>query len=144
MLKAQGKTDEALKLLDKAGEKLATLKETPAAIKYLGGQVIELLELIDPKKAKDLGTKLMSSDAVKKMNESANVTGAGNQKISAELQKRIQEMMDKQKQGQPLPMPPGPVAPAPDAPPQDAPAPDAPSQDAPPGNAPAPAPSGAP
>jgi tetratricopeptide (TPR) repeat protein len=138
ILKGQGKTEDALKLLDKAGDKLATLKETPAVIKYLGGQVIELMELIDPKKAKDLGTKLMSSDAIKKMSESTSMTGPGGQKISAELQKRIQEMMDKQKQGQPVPMP-GPVAPAPDAP-----TPDAPTQDSPPGDAPAPAPSGAP
>ncbi len=138
ILKSQGKTEDALKLLDKAGEKLATLKETPAVIKYLGGQVLELLELLDPKKAKDLGEKLMSTEA-KKASEATAVTGPGGQKISAELQKRIQEMMDKQKQGQPIPMP-GPVAPAPDAPPGG----DAPPQDAPPSDAPAPAPSGAP
>ncbi len=137
ILKGQGKTEEALKLLDKAGEKLATLKETPAVIKYLGGQVMELLELLDPKKAKDLSAKLMSTEA-KKAAEAAAMPGAGGQQISAELQKRIQEMMEKQKQGQPLPMP-GPVAPAPDAPVGDVPA-----QDAPPGDAPAPAPSGAP
>jgi tetratricopeptide (TPR) repeat protein len=136
ILKGQGKTEDALKLLDKAGEKLATLKETPGVIKYLGGQVIELVELIDPKKAKELGDKLMSTEA-KKASEAASVTGPGGQKISAELQKRIQEMMDKQKAGQPIPMPPGPVAPAPDAPaPADAPTPAAPS------DAPAPAPSG--
>jgi tetratricopeptide (TPR) repeat protein len=137
LLKGQGKTEDAMKLLDKAGEKLATLKETPAAIKYLGAQVIELIELIDPKKAKELGEKLMSTEA-KKASEAASVTGPGGQKISAELQKRIQEMMDKQKQGQPIPMP-GPVAPPGDAPPQDA-----PPADAPPSDAPAPAPSGAP
>ncbi len=140
ILKGEGKTDDALKLLDKAGEKLATLKETPAVIKYLASQVIEMLELIDPKKAKELGEKLMSSEA-KKAAETTAMPGAGSQKISAELQKRIQEMMEKQKQGQPVPMP-GPVAPAQDAPPPgDAP----PAQDAPPpGDAPAPPPSGAP
>lgn len=129
MLKAQGKTDEVLKLLDKAGEKLATLKETPGLIKYVGSQVIELLDGIDPKKAKELSEKLMSSEALKQMGQAP---GAGAGKVSAELQKRIQELMDKQK-NQPAPMP-GPVAPAPEAPPGDA----APT------DAPAPAPSGAP
>jgi len=149
ILKAQGKSEDALKLLDKAGEKLATLKETPGAIKYLGTQVMELMELIDPKKAKELGTKLMSTEAAKQLAESnalGGLGGPGGQKISPELQKRIQEMMDKQR-NQPAPLP-GPVAP--DAPPSDAPPGDAPVQDAPPtdapapaGDAPAPAPSGA-
>jgi tetratricopeptide (TPR) repeat protein len=141
ILKGQGKTDDALKLLDKAGEKLATLKETPGAIKYLGGQVMELIELIDPKKAKELSTKLISTEAAKRMAESNTLGGPGGQKISPELQKRIQEMMDKQR-GQPAPLP-GPVAPAPDAPPADAPPSDAPPSDAPPTQAPAPVPSGA-
>jgi len=136
ILKSQGKTDEALKLLDKAGEKLATLKETPGAIKYLGSQVMELMELIDPKKAKELAPKLMSTEAAKRMAESNSFSGPGGQKISPELQKRIQEMMDKQR-SQPAPLP-GPVAPAHDAPPAD-PAP----ADTPPADAPAPAPSGA-
>jgi tetratricopeptide (TPR) repeat protein len=143
ILKGQGKTDDALKLLDKAGEKLATLKETPGAIRYLGTQVMEMMELIDPKKAKELGTKLMSTEAAKQLAESKTLgSPGGNQQISAELQKRIQEMMDKQR-NQPAPLP-GPVAPAPDAPPSDAPVPDAPPADAPasPGDAPAPAPSG--
>jgi tetratricopeptide (TPR) repeat protein len=138
ILKGQGKNDDALKLLDKAGEKLATLKETPGAIKYLGTQVMELMESLDSKKAKELGTKLMSTEAAKRMAESG---APGGQKISAELQKRIQEMIDKQRDQPPAPMP-GPVAPPGDAPPapQDAPPSDAPA----PQDAPAPAPSGAP
>jgi tetratricopeptide (TPR) repeat protein len=135
ILKGQGKTEDALKLLDKAGEKLATLKETPGVIKYIGSQVIEMMELLDSKKAKELGDKLMSTEA-KKAAESAALTGPGGQKISPELQRRIQEMMDKQR-SQPAPLP-GPVAPAPEAPQ------DAPPQDAPPQDAPAPSPSGAP
>ena len=130
MLKAQGKTDEALKLLDKAGEKLATLKETPGVIKYVGTQVIDLLEGIDQKKARELSDKLMSSEVLKQMQQ--NAPGGAASKVSAELQKKIQEMMEKQK-SQPAPLP-GPVAPAPEAPA----APDAPS------DAPAPAGSGAP
>ena len=123
--------EKHLKLIDKAGEKLATMKETPGLIKYVGSQVIELLDGIDPKKAKELGDKLMSSEALKQMGQAPGGAGAG--KVSAELQKRIQELMDKQK-NQPAPMP-GPVAPAPEAP--------APG-DAAPTDAPAPAPSGAP
>jgi len=147
ILKGQGKNDDALKLLDKAGEKLATLKETPGAIKYIGTQVMELMESLDSKKAKELSTKLMSTEAAKRMAESSALGGPGGQKISPELQKRIQEMMDKQRNQPPAPMP-GPVAPQ-DAPPSDAPAPDAPQDappsdaPAPPGDAPAPAPSGA-
>jgi len=144
ILKGQGKNDDALKLLDKAGDKLATLKETPGAIKYLGTQVVELMELLDPKKAKELTTKLMSTEAAKQLAESNALGGLGGQKISPELQKRIQEMMDKQR-SQPAPMP-GPVAPdapAGDAPAGDAPAPEAPPSDAPPADVPAPAPSGA-
>lgn len=145
ILKGQGKNDDALKLLDKAGEKLATLKETPGAIKYLGSQVMELMELLDPKKAKELSTKLMSTEAAKKLAESNALGGADGQKISPELQRRIQEMMDKQRNSPPAPMP-GPVAPPSDAPPgepvQGAPPADAPPSDAPPpGDAPAPAPS---
>ena len=136
LLKAQGKNDEALKLLEKAGEKLATLKETPGAIRYLGSQVMELMDLIEPKKAKELSTKLMSTEAAKKLAESSALGGIDGQKISPELQRRIQEMMDKQKNQPPAPMP-GPVAPMPDAPTGDA-----PLQDAPPGETPAPAPSG--
>ncbi|HVY27150.1 MAG TPA: tetratricopeptide repeat protein [Polyangiaceae bacterium] len=134
MLKAEGKTEDALKLLDKAGDKLATLKETPGAIKYVGSQVVELLETIDPKKARELTDKLMSSEAKEQMGQGPG--GASASKVSAELQKRIQEMMAKQK-SQPAPMP-GPVAPAPEAPaPTDAPVGEAPT------DAPAPASSGA-
>jgi tetratricopeptide (TPR) repeat protein len=138
ILKAQGKAEDALKLLDKAGEKLATLKETPGVIKYLGSQVMEMMELLDAKKAKELGDKLMSTEA-KKAAESAALSGPGGQKISPELQRRIQEMMDKQR-SQPAPLP-GPVAPAPEAPQDVAPPSDAPP---PPQDAPAPSPSGAP
>ncbi len=141
ILKGQGKNDDALKLLDKAGEKLATLKETPAVIKYVGAQVLELLELIDPKKAKELGPKLMSTEAAKKLADSNVLGGLGGpdgQKLTPELQRRIQEMMDKQ-QSQPGPTP-GPVAPMPETPPGDAPVQDAPAADAP---VPVPAPSGA-
>jgi tetratricopeptide (TPR) repeat protein len=129
ILKGQGKKDDAVKLLEKAVDKLATLKETPAVIKYVGSQVLELIETLDPKKARELGEKLTPSDAMKKLGEGQNAA-ANNQKLSAEMQKRIQEMMEKQQQ-QPAPMP-GPVAP-----PQDAPAPDTAPQDAPPTPAPA-------
>jgi tetratricopeptide (TPR) repeat protein len=147
ILKGQGKNDEALKLLEKAGEKLATLKETPGAIRYLGTTVLELMESLDPAKAKDLTKKLMSTEAAKKAAESDALGGLdmlggpGGRKLTpAELQKKIQDLLAKQKPGQapgaPVPMPPGPIAP-----PQDAPQ-DAPPQDAP-QDAPAPAPSGA-
>ena len=132
ILKGQGKNDEALKLLDKAGEKLVTLKETPAAIKYVGSQVLELLESIDAKKARELGEKLTPSDALKKLGEGPS-GAANNQKLSAEMQRRIQEMMDKQRQEQPAPLP-GPVAPAPDAPMPDAPPADAPATPPPAGS----------
>lgn len=132
MLKGQGKTEDAQKLLDKAVEKLVTLKETPAVIKYVGSQVIELYETIDSKKAHELSQKLMSAEALKQM---APAGGADPAKMNEQLQKLLQEMKDKQK-GQPVPMP-GPVAPAPEAPaPTDAPVNDAPT------DAPAPASSG--
>jgi hypothetical protein len=135
MLKAQGKSDEALKLLDKAGQKLTTLKETPGIIKYVGGQVLELLDSIDPKKARELSDKLMPADALKNMMQGAS----GGSKLSPEMQKRLQEMLEKQ-QSRPAPMP-GPVPPPENGPPSDAPPSDAPAPEAP---APAPAPSGAP
>jgi tetratricopeptide (TPR) repeat protein len=143
ILKGQGKSDDALKLLEKAGSKLESLKETPGAIKYLGGSLMELMESIDPAKARELSKKLMSSDMLKKMTESslgAGPGGPGGSKLSPEMQKKLEELMKNAQppaQGAPAPMP-GPVAP----PLQDAPAPDAP-QDAPPPDAPAPAPSGA-
>lgn len=149
ILKGQGKTEDALKLLDKAGEKLVPLKETPAVIKYIGTQVVELMELIDPKKAKELSDKLMSTEALKRLADSkalGGLGGPGGQNISPELQQRIQEMMEKQRNAPAAPMP-GPVSPElppGDAPAQGAPPSDAPPADAPPpGDAPAPAPSGA-
>jgi hypothetical protein len=130
MLKAQGKNDDALKLLDKAGQKLETLKDTPAAIRYLGSVVLELLQSLDPAKATALGDKLMTpEEQVKKL--TANMPGGQN--LSPEAQKKLMELLSKQKgapapgapavpPGAPAPMP-GPVqAPAPEAP-QDAPAP---------------------
>jgi tetratricopeptide (TPR) repeat protein len=147
ILKGQGKNEEALKLLDKAGEKLVPLKETPAVIKYIGTQVVELMEILDPKKAKELSEKLMSTEALKRLADSKALGGLGGQNISPELQKRIQEMMEKQRNAPAAPMP-GPVSP--ELPPGDAPAEGAPPSDAPPadapppGDAPAPAPSGAP
>src|SRR6185503_20030243 len=63
ILKSQGKNEEALKLLDKAGAKLETLKESPGVIRYLGRNVLELLESLDPKKAGELTEKLMSAEA---------------------------------------------------------------------------------
>jgi tetratricopeptide (TPR) repeat protein len=131
---ASGKTDEALKLLDKAGEKLAALKETPSVIRYTGRQVLELLESIDPKKATELTEKLMSSEAKKQRDEAGAMPGGG-KNLSPEMQRRIQELMEKMKTSPPAgsaaPLP-GPVAPPPEAP-----APEAPE-------APTPAPSGAP
>lgn len=128
---AKGKTEDALKLLDKAGEKLASLKETPGVIRYLGRQVLELLEAIDPKKATELTEKLMSAEA-KKQRDEAGLPGAGpgGKNMTPEMQRRIQELMEKIKKEAPpassgAPMP-GPVAPPPEEP------------------APAPAPSGAP
>lgn len=145
ILKGQGKNEDALKLLDKAGEKLIPLKETPAIIKYIGTQVVELMEILDPKKAKELSEKLMSTEALKRLADSKALGGLGGQNISPELQKRIQEMMEKQRNAPAAPMP-GPISP--ELPPGDAPAEGAPPSDAPPadapptGDAPAPAPSG--
>lgn len=118
---AKGKTEDALKLLDKAGEKLASLKETPGVIRYLGRQVLELLEAIDPKKAADLTEKLMSSEA-KKQRDEVGLPGAGpgGKNMTPEMQRRIQELMEKIKKEAPpassgAPMP-GPVAPPPEEP----------------------------
>ena len=147
ILKGQGKSDEALKLLEKAGSKLESLKETPGAIKYLGGSLMELMESIDPAKARELSKKLTSSDVLKKMNETSSGAGAGGpggSKLSPEMQKKLEELMKNAQvpgQGAPAPMP-GPVAPPQQEAP--APAPDAPQDAPPPPDAPAPAPSGAP
>jgi tetratricopeptide (TPR) repeat protein len=136
ILKQNGKTDEALKLLDKAGEKLATLKETPAVIRYVGRQVVELLETVDPKKATELTEKLLSTEAKKQREEMGALGPGGGKNMSADMQRRIQELMEKIKKEAP-PASSAAPAPGPVAPPQDAPL-------APPQDAPAPAPSGAP
>jgi tetratricopeptide (TPR) repeat protein len=141
ILKQNGKTDEALKLLDKAGDKLQTLKETPALIRYVGRQVLELLESIDAKKATELTEKLLSTEA-KKQRDEMGALGPGGKNMSADMQRRIQELMEKMKHEAP-PASSGAPAPAP-APAPAAPTQDAPPQDAPPQDAPAPAPSGAP
>jgi tetratricopeptide (TPR) repeat protein len=122
LLKAQGKQEDALKLLDKAGTKLEALKESPALIRYVGNKVLELLEAIDPKKAGELTQKLISTEAKKQM-DALKVTGPGGAELSAEMQQKLNEIMEKQRQNPPEPMP-GPLrdAPAPEAP-QDAPAP---------------------
>jgi tetratricopeptide (TPR) repeat protein len=142
ILKGQGKKDDALKLLEKAGSKLESLKETPGAIKYLGSSLMELMESIDPAKARELSKKLMSSEMLKKMTESAVGGGPGGQKgLSPEMQKKLEELMKNAQPSapaEPAPMP-GPVMP----PTQDAPAQDAPQDAPPPSDAPAPAPSGA-
>jgi tetratricopeptide (TPR) repeat protein len=122
ILKGQGKTEDALKLLDKAGEKLVTLKETPAMIRYIGRNVLELLESIDPKKAKELADKLVSTEQ-KKAQEAAAKTMPGMENLSPDMQKKLQEMMEKMEK-QPTPATPAPGAPVPmPGPVQDAPAP---------------------
>jgi tetratricopeptide (TPR) repeat protein len=124
ILKGQGKNEDALKLLDKAGEKLVTLKETPAVIRYVGRNVLELLESLDPKKAKDLSDKLISTEAKKQQEAAAKMPGMQN--LSPDMQRKLQEMMEKMQKeappassGEPAPAP-GPVMPGPV---QDAPAP---------------------
>jgi tetratricopeptide (TPR) repeat protein len=119
ILKSQGKNEDALKLLDKAGAKLETLKESPGVIRYLGRNVLELLESLDPKKAGELTEKLMSAEA-KKQREAAKMPGMQN--LSPDMQKKLQEMMEKMEKekptappGQPVPMP-GPVVPTDEAP----------------------------
>ena len=92
---------------------------------------------------KELTDKLMSTEARKRMEESKALGGPGGQNISPELQKRIQEMMDKQRNAPAAPMP-GPVSP--ELPPGDAPVEGAPAPtgDAPAPTGDAPAPTGAP
>jgi tetratricopeptide (TPR) repeat protein len=125
LLKAQGKNDEALKLLEKAGEKLVLLKETPAAIKYLRVAIMELYESLDSKKARELQQKLMPADILKQMEE---------------LQGKMNAAKDSLPPGS-LPMPALPDAPVP------TPEAEAPSENAPmpgPLRDPEPAPSGSP
>lgn len=120
ILKAQGKNEDAIKLLDKAGEKLLTLKDNQAAIKYLRVSVLELFETLDSKKAKELGEKLTPADVLKQLDGAA---AGGGQQLSAE---KIQELIEEMKKRQPAAPAPGPVVPGPIQ------------------GAPAPAPSGAP
>jgi tetratricopeptide (TPR) repeat protein len=130
ILKAQGKNEDAIKLLDKAGEKLLTLKDNQAAIKYLRVSVLELFETLDSKKAKELGEKLTPADMLKQLGGAA--AAGGGQQLSAE---KIQELIEEMKKRQPAAPAPGPA--------QGAPAP-GPVLPAPVPDAPAPAPSGAP
>jgi tetratricopeptide (TPR) repeat protein len=125
ILKQQGKTEDALKLLDKAGEKLVSVKDNQAAIKYLRVSVMELYESLDPKKARELGNKLMPADMLKQMDGIGAGPGGGQQKLSQEqIQQLIEEMQKKQPPAQSAPA----DAPAPDAPPPMlAPIPDAPA-----------------
>jgi len=139
ILKGQGKNDEALKLLEKAGSKLEALKETPGAIKYIGSSLMQLMESIDPNKARELSKKLMSAEMLKTMTDGPAGPGPTGQKgLSPDMQKKLEELMKNVQPSvpaAPAPMP-GPVVPAPEeAPPSDAP---------PPPDAPTPAPSGAP
>jgi tetratricopeptide (TPR) repeat protein len=126
LLKAQGKNEDAVKLLDKAIEKLVLLKDTPAAIKYVRLSVLELLEGLDPKKARELQQKLLPADILKQMQDmqkNAGIAPAG---------------------GATMPMMPSlPIEEAPSLPEQ-APAPGPLRDDAPAPEAPSPAPSGAP
>ena len=127
LLKTQGKNEDALKLLDKAIEKLVLLKETPGAIKYLRVSIAELLEGLDAKKAREMQQKLMPADILKQMQDMAKKAGV-NPGGATPL---------------PLPMP---IEEAPAPLPEEAPAPgplrdDAPAPEPP---VPAPAPSGAP
>jgi tetratricopeptide (TPR) repeat protein len=127
VLKTQGKNDEALKLLEKAGEKLVLLKETPAVIKYLRVAIMELFESLDSKKARELQQKLMPADILKQMEE-------------------LQNKMNAAKDGLPpgsLPMPALPDAPVPAAEEQ-APSENAPAPNLGPLRDPEPAPSGSP
>ena len=125
ILKAQGKNEDAIKLLDKAGEKLVTVKENQGSIRYLRHSVLELLESLDSKKARELADKLTPAEL--KGLEGMSAGPGGSQKLSAE---KIQELINEMQKNQP---------PA-DAPPADAPplGPLAPLPDTP-----APAPSGA-
>jgi tetratricopeptide (TPR) repeat protein len=115
ILKAQGKNDDAIKLLEKAGEKLITLKDNEGAIKYLRVAVLELFETLDSKKARELGQKLSPADMLKQLGGAAGPGGA--QTLSPEkIQELIEEMQKKNPpaQGAPEEAPaPGPVQPGP-------------------------------
>jgi tetratricopeptide (TPR) repeat protein len=126
LLKTQGKNEDAVKLLDKAIEKLVLLKDTPAAIKYVRVSILELLEGLDPKKARELQQKLLPADILKQMQDMQKKAGVA--------------------PGGATPMPVMPPIPLEDAPalPEEAPAPGPLRDDAPTPEAPSPAPSGAP
>jgi tetratricopeptide (TPR) repeat protein len=126
ILKSQGKNEDAIKLLEKAGEKLVTLKDNQGAIRYLRVSVLELYETLDSTKARELGEKLTPAEM--KLGGGAPGSGAG-QKLSPE---KIQELIEEMKRRSP-------PAPAQDAAPAPGPGPLKPPEDAP-----APAPSGAP
>jgi hypothetical protein len=129
LLKAQGKNEDAIKLLDKATEKLVLLKDTPAAIKYLRMSVLELLEGLDPKKARELQQKLLPADILKQLQESAKkagVTPGGATPMPVMPPIPIEEAPGLPQEQEPGPVP-GPLR-----------------DDAPPPQPPAPAPSGAP
>ncbi len=121
ILNGQGKKEEALKKLSKAGDKLVLLKDTPAAIGYLRVSVMELYEVLDATKARELQMKLLPGD----------------------LFKQLQSKQPGALPGGALPLPAPIPEPAP-APVDQAPAVPGPIQDAPAPEAPAPAPSGAP
>lgn len=126
LLQQQGKRDEAIKKLEKAGEKLVALKETPAALAYLRLSVLKLYEALDPNKARELHMKLLPGDLLKQLQAKQPGLFPPGGAAPAPL---------------PLPAPeaPAPEAPAPEAP---APAPEAltPAPEAPAPAAPAPKP----
>lgn len=137
ILKAQGKNEDAIKALEKAGEKLVSVKDNQGAIRYLRHSVLELFESLDSKKARELGDKLMPAEM--KGLEGLSTGAGGSQKLTQEkLQELINEMQKKQPPA-PADAPPNEAAaPAPESTPPMAPlAPLAPIPDAP-----APAPSG--
>jgi tetratricopeptide (TPR) repeat protein len=129
ILKTQSKNEDAIKLLDKAGEKLVTLKDNQGAIKYLRVAVLELYETLDSKKARELGDKLAPADMLKQLG-GGSAAGGGQQLSPEKIQELIEEMQKK-----------NPPAPAQGA--AEAPAP-GPAQPGPVQDAPAAAPSGAP
>jgi tetratricopeptide (TPR) repeat protein len=130
LLKGQGKNEDAVKLLDKAVAKLELLKDTPAAIKYVRMSVMELLEELDPKKARELQQKLLPADILKQLQDAAKKAGVTPGGAT------------------PMPVMPGlPIEDAPALPEQPSEQPPAPGplrDDAPAPEAPSPAPSGAP
>lgn len=129
LLKAQSKNEDASKLLEKAGEKLVSLKDNPGSIKYLRVAVLELYETLDSKKARELGEKLTPADMLKQLGGGA---AGGGQKLSPEKIQELIEQMQKKN-------PPAPAQGAPEDAPAPGPVQPGPVRD----DAPAPAPSGA-